>query len=59
MKKNRLKKFSLLLVVLFIGIGYAFLSTNLEINGISIMKRSVWDLHFENIVDDYEKAVNI
>jgi len=57
MKKNRLKKFSLLLVVLFIGIGYAFLSTNLEINGISIMKRSVWDLHFENIVDDYEKAV--
>ena len=56
-RKSKLKYFSLLLVVIFIGIGYAFLSTNLEINGISIMKRSVWDLHFENIVDDYEKAV--
>lgn len=53
-KKN--KYILVALLVLFLSVGYAYLSTNLDINGVSIVKRNVWDLHFENIVDTHKGA---
>ena len=38
-------------IVLFLlfGIGYAYLSSNLTINGTSSINNATWDIHFENI----------
>ena len=38
----------LILFVLTIGLGYAFLNTTLNINGISKIKDAKWDIHWEN-----------
>lgn len=37
------------LLLLFISIGYAFLSSTLSISGIGHVKKSKWDVHFENV----------
>ena len=46
-KNNRL----LLLFLLLIGVtlGYAALSSVLKINGVSIITKNTWDIHFENV----------
>ena len=43
--------YNVILVVLIIGIslGYAALSTNLQINGSSQVKSSSWDIHFTKL----------
>lgn len=38
-----------LLIALIIGIGYAYLASNLSINGSTKMAANSWDIHFENI----------
>lgn len=51
-QKNRKgKTFLLILAVLlmFISVGYAILSTTLNINGTSSIKNATWDIHFENL----------
>ncbi len=48
-KKNKLMLF-LALLLLGITVGYALLSTNLNINGTSTINKPTWDIHFENIV---------
>ncbi len=50
--KNKRKYLYMFLVLLLFSlmIGYAFLTTNLSINGISNVVHSSWDIHFENIV---------
>ena len=40
----------LFLIVLGFGVGYAYLSTNLSIDGTSHVKSAKWDVHFENVV---------
>ncbi|MDO4995741.1 MAG: InlB B-repeat-containing protein [Bacilli bacterium] len=50
MRKNN--KFIIFILILFISIGFAYLSTNLYISGTSIVKRSVWDVHFNNIQNE-------
>ena len=46
--------FIIILLVLSMGIGYAFLTTTLSIDGTSDIDSAVWNVHFENIVlDDY------
>ncbi len=47
-KKNIFLLFVFLL--LSISIGYALLSSNIKINGISKMFNSKWDIHFNNVV---------
>ncbi len=42
-------KFILIAVLLLMGVGYAYLTTNLNINGTANVKRATWDVHFENI----------
>ena len=52
MKINKENKI-LLIIVLLIGvtsIGYAILTTKLNITGTSKIKNAKWDVHFENIV---------
>ena len=52
MKKNKENKI-LLIILLLVGvtsIGYAFLTTSLNIVGTSKIKNAKWDVHFENIV---------
>ena len=52
MKKNHKKDLLLsvfLLTVLIIGVGYAYLTSNLLISGGTIIAENNWDIHFENI----------
>ena len=50
-KKHRKMRNMLLLLLLIIGvsIGYAVLSTGLNITGTSKIKNATWDVHFENV----------
>ena len=48
-----IKKLYLILgfgLILLLGIGYAVLNTTLNINGVALISKSNWDVHFENIV---------
>lgn len=48
-RKKKQSIYALLAVlVLMISIGYAYLSTNLKINGTSKIHNATWDVHFEN-----------
>ena len=50
-KHNRKNKVFLLLVLMIfgIGLGYALLSQDLTINGITKVKGNTWDIHFDNV----------
>ena len=50
--KRRFKKHKrlYLLLILFISIGFAYLSTTLGINGLANLRQNTWDVHFANIV---------
>ena len=52
MKKNRRKNIVLFLFIILcsLGIGYAFLRTELSINGTADFLDARWDIHFANIV---------
>lgn len=51
MKKKKNSSFVViaLLLIVTISIGYAALSTTLNINGTSTIKTQSWDVHFENV----------
>ena len=46
---KRKYKFFIIILVLFISIGFAYLSTNLSIIGLTSVKSNKWDIHFENV----------
>lgn len=50
-QKKGYKKYALLLVLLllFVSVGYAVLNTTLNINGTSTVGKVSWDVHFENL----------
>ena len=50
-KKNLIYSI-LLLILLSIGIGYAYLTSNLSISGNTEISANSWDIHFANIVVD-------
>lgn len=56
MRRNKTKKTKLvallLILVLLISVGYAALTTNLQINGNATIKKKSWNVHFTNIVVD-------
>ena len=57
---KRKSYFTILLLILAIGIGYATLSTTLSITGLSKFKKNTWDIHFENITDNsFNTAENV
>ncbi len=50
MKKRKKNLYGLLIVLLlFLGTGYAALTTDLSINGVTNVAQSSWDIHFENL----------
>jgi len=50
MNKKKTKTMLLLVIIILgITIGYAVLSSNLNISGTSIINKPTWDIHFENI----------
>ena len=59
MKKNDKNKKILivLLLVLLIGIGYAALVSNLNINGYANMKSNYFDIHFDNVTYNEENVI--
>ena len=42
----------LILLVCGITIGFAILTTTLEINGIGLIKGNKWDIHWENVANE-------
>ena len=46
---KKINKKVIILLILFISIGFAYLSTNLNIIGITNVKGNTWDIHFENV----------
>ena len=47
--KKNLYKSIILLVILVIGIGYAYLTSNLSISGQTEVVANTWNIHFENL----------
>jgi len=39
----------LVILLLFISVGYAFVNTGLKIDGIATIFKQTWDVHFENV----------
>ena len=49
MRKRNFKKFFILLLVLFISIGFAVLTANLNVNTSLTFRENVWNIHFDNL----------
>ena len=52
MRRGKGYKYIYGILVVFIGIGFAYLTANLNINGIGSFGSQSWDIHFENVVVD-------
>ena len=48
-KTKRRAKLLLVLLLLFISVGYAILQTNLNITGVAGISNANWDIHWENV----------
>ena len=49
-RTKRRTKYLLLLLILFISVGYAILQSNLTITGTTSIQDSKWDIHWNNVV---------
>ena len=47
--KKRLNYLLVIVLLLLVSVGYAVLSTNLNIVGVSTINNSTWDIHWENV----------
>ena len=52
MRRRKSYKYIYGILVVFIGIGFAYLTANLNINGIGSFGSQSWDIHFDNVVVD-------
>lgn len=43
--------------LVFIGVGYAVISSNLQMNGSMTLNKITWDVHFENFEELYDNTV--
>ncbi|MBR3210443.1 MAG: hypothetical protein IKF71_00705 [Bacilli bacterium] len=50
MRKKKNTRLIIVLLVLAIGIGYAYLNSNLALNGSTGISGNEWDVHFENLI---------
>lgn len=48
-RNNKVTYLGFVIMILLIGIGYALLTTNLNITGTTVLKDNRWDIHFENV----------
>ena len=49
-KDNQVVKILFLLLIFAVGIGYAYLTSNLSITGATSVAGNTWDIHFENLI---------
>lgn len=49
MAKKSNKKFIILVMILCISIGYAYLSSAFNISGLGLVKKTVWNIYFDNV----------
>ena len=56
MKRNN-KKSLIIILLLLISLGYAYLNSNLKINGTAEIADNTWDIHFENVVPSSSNTV--
>ena len=56
MKRNN-KKSLIIILLLLISLGYAYLNSELKINGTTGIKGNSWDVHFENVVPSSSNTV--
>lgn len=49
MKKSIIKKILVVVILLLISVGYAYLSSEFQINGDVGYSKNTWDIHFDNI----------
>ena len=49
-KTKRRTKYLLLLLIIFISVGYAILQSNLTITGTTSIQDSKWDIHWNNVI---------
>lgn len=47
---KNIRKYLIIILLLFISIGFAYLTTTLEINGIAGIGRNTWKIYFDNVV---------
>ena len=47
--KRRFLYLTILFLLLFIGVGYSYLSSSLAINGHTELVANTWNIHFENL----------
>ena len=58
-RRKNIKKIQAMIVILlicFISIAYAYLSSNIQINGTAVIKNKKWDVYFDN-VEIYQGSV--
>lgn len=48
-KRKKTLVFGIVLLLLFLGIGYAYLTTTLSINGVTDVDANNWDVYFDNV----------
>ena len=51
-RRKNIKKIQAMIVILlicFISIAYAYLSSNIQINGTAVIKNKKWDIYFDNV----------
>ena len=53
MKKSNKYSSILVFLMLLIGVGYAILQANLQINGIAKIGANQWNVHFQNVVVNF------
>ena len=56
MKRRNRKKTIIFLIILFISIGFAYLSTNLFLSGTGIFSANSWDIYFDNVDEETYKT---
>lgn len=48
-RKNR-RSLLIIILILFISVGFAFLSSRIDINGIANIKKIKWNIYFDNVI---------
>lgn len=59
MKKNKKISFLLLIIVLLLGVGYALLTSQLSINGVSTINNATWNVYWNNVQIDTGSVTDV
>lgn len=54
--KRKNKKIIILVLILFISIGFAYLTTNPTLKGVALFRENTWDIYLDNVSEETYKA---